>query len=978
MLKTSQILVLTIILCLISQAVFAGNLSRSLTGRVSQGEVADVDAIVFLQSDPVEIVSLQMAAKSIKGFKDRYALSYRSINSSSEASIRAFQDEVTESEVPVQLLKTFAMSRAALVRVSVADLSALSRLESVEYIVEDTLLELVSPVGEPQLSSAVAGVEPNLAAINADKLWKMGITGVGRHVMSFDTGVDGAHPGLASRWRGLSTGDPSASWFDPFGTSFPEDNAGHGTHVMGLMGGVFEGDTVGVAPDVEWSCAAVVDRGAGFSQTISDILSAFDWAANPDGDPETTDDVPDAICHSWGIPKGVFAPCDNTFWQAIDNLEQLGVVNVFACGNEGPDPMSIRNPADRASSPLNAFSVGAVDHRIADFPVASFSSRGPANCDSTEIKPEVVAPGVLIKSLKPGGTTRIMSGTSMASPQVAGAVALLRQYNPDATVEQIKHALMMSARDIDAEGEDNNSGFGMLDLERAIDFMPSPEHAFIAYDGFDVEDGGNNIIEPNEEVELWVHVEISAYDVDGLYGVLESYNPDVEILVDSALFGSLPTGISTSNQQQPFVIRAAEIVCPGSRVTFRVDFFDESGEFLNNAYFEAVIGQNGSASAASITNGMLSVGSCNFGSVGLGNGAIVDMNQSGFMLDSIDYMPEFALVMASSDGNVSDAARSSTGHISDNDLLAVDGSSLEVEPAASWGDYDINGEYTDDLAETPMGLHVEQRVSLFNDLELETVAFVTYRITALNHWTSDVIVPGIVFDIDFPGESSGLDMYGVDELRGLVYYFNSALDSYVGVGFVSGSLRSAVSFANSFDSKAGLSDSVKSAAMWSTTVSSSPSKRADYSHLISTQPVTPSSDGYVEIAAVIVWAPTELELMNRFDAAYVRYNVTTAAGDVEEPIIPAGFELSQNYPNPFNPSTTIRYSVETAQDVELSIYNILGQKVHTLVNDHVAAGTHEAVWDGTDNSGAPAASGVYFYKLTTGSSSATRKMMLLK
>ena len=88
--------------------------------------------------------------------------------------------------------------------------------------------------------------------------------------------------------------------------------------------------------------------------------------------------------------------------------------------------------------------------------------------------------------------------------------------------------------------------------------------------------------------------------------------------------------------------------------------------------------------------------------------------------------------------------------------------------------------------------------------------------------------------------------------------------------------------------------------------------------------------------------------------------------------------LSQNYPNPFNPSTRVEYNLPVSQHTTITVYNVLGRKVATLVDDVRSAGTHQAVWDGRDQSGQVAASGVYFYRITAGDFIQTRKMTLLK
>lgn len=96
------------------------------------------------------------------------------------------------------------------------------------------------------------------------------------------------------------------------------------------------------------------------------------------------------------------------------------------------------------------------------------------------------------------------------------------------------------------------------------------------------------------------------------------------------------------------------------------------------------------------------------------------------------------------------------------------------------------------------------------------------------------------------------------------------------------------------------------------------------------------------------------------------------------PDVPTVYQLDQNYPNPFNPSTTIRFTVPVAGKVTLTVYNVAGQKIATLINGNVTAGSHTRVWNGKDNAGNQVASGVYFYKLTAEKFSATEKMILMK
>ena len=107
------------------------------------------------------------------------------------------------------------------------------------------------------------------------------------------------------------------------------------------------------------------------------------------------------------------------------------------------------------------------------------------------------------------------------------------------------------------------------------------------------------------------------------------------------------------------------------------------------------------------------------------------------------------------------------------------------------------------------------------------------------------------------------------------------------------------------------------------------------------------------------------------------YNATTAIDD-QGGIVPGKYELSQNYPNPFNPVTMIEYSIPMDERVSLSIYNIQGQLVRTLVNESMNAGTHQFYWNGTNSLGKSLGSGIYIYNVTTPSNSISKRMVLLK
>jgi len=358
-----------------------------------------------------------------------------------------------------------------------AALAALAGHPDVDVIEPDLVVELIAPVAEADLPAAKAGrgigITPGVVGVGARRVWdELGIRGEGALIGTLDTGVQGSHPALASRWRGLSTPWQHA-WLDLVGggTQFPTDFNSHGTHVTGTIAGLAADDTIGVAPAAEWIACNAIDQGAN-SGFDNDILAALAWFADPDGDPATVDDVPDVVQNSWGVNQNFsgYFECDSRWWGAIDACEAAGVVLTWSAGNEGPSSQTLRSPADRATTLFNCFSVGST---IATPPytISSFSSRGPAGPDcgpaENRVKPEIAAPGSEIYSAVPGGYG-YKSGTSMAGPHLAGVVALMRSANPDLEVDTIKQVLLETANDLGDPGEDNTYGHGFVDAYEAV------------------------------------------------------------------------------------------------------------------------------------------------------------------------------------------------------------------------------------------------------------------------------------------------------------------------------------------------------------------------------------------------------------------------------------------------------------------------------------------------------------------------------
>jgi len=335
----------------------------------------------------------------------------------------------------------------------------------------------VKPAAESASTEMPNGREVGLTAIGAPGLWNLGYTGKGRKAMLMDTGVWPDHPALRGKF--LGTRYPLSQVWLPYDYSTPRDkSSNHGTHVIGTVLGLDTAtrDTIGAAFDAYFIATDPIVTNIALVRDWTQLMAAFEWALDPDGDTSTTHDLPDVINNSWGRSNtGFDSLCGHPLiTTAMLAVEAAGIANVFSTGNDGPGLTTTIVPAQVIIDSLNLFSVGAIQAAAPGYPLAGFSSWGPSRCTTDSllsIKPEVSAPGLDVRSADGPTGYGLKSGTSMASPHVSGAVLLLKEAFPQLSGRQILHALYRSATDLGAPGEDNQYGRGLIHVPSAFQFL---------------------------------------------------------------------------------------------------------------------------------------------------------------------------------------------------------------------------------------------------------------------------------------------------------------------------------------------------------------------------------------------------------------------------------------------------------------------------------------------------------------------------
>lgn len=945
-------------------------LSDDLLASVETGQPDEVyDVLVSLGGDAATTGKLAATAPDLASRYRAVAGQLRSRASRSQITI---SKDVAAARLGSQthILKTYWIADIMHVRTDRAGLLALAERDDVVAITKNAQVDLIEPVASGDIGSVYHAAEANLDAVGARAVWAAGYTGKGRLIASIDTGVDGDHDMLESSWRGRF-GDTAASWFDPFHAPAPSDSNGHGTHVMGIMVGHTNTDTIGVAPGADWINAAVVDRGKSLGSTIADILSALEWVVDPDGNPATTDDVPDVVCNSWGISQQIINPCDPIFFDAIDNVEAMGIVCVFAAGNEGPNSSSIRNPADHASSPTTAFSVGAVDATLPTLPVPSFSSRGPSACDGVSIKPEIAAPGVAIYSSYKNNTYKTMNGTSMAAPFVAASVAILRQMNPNLTPEEIKEILLDAAVDLGTPGDDNSYGHGLLDLPEALASVPVPARPELLLQSYYVDKDGDEVLTPGETSTLAVTVSGSSADAHNLYGRLRPLSASVSVDVDSVYFGDLIEGATIQNDNDPFVMSVASSATIGDTLWVELalagdpllgDWTDTLGLACGlpvGADVETLVGTGGSISLT------------NFGHIGVGTPGALAAGGAGWStaLSSDNLLYEGAIFVASEAGGFADATRGSS-----LDFAPVTNVITTVEPD---GDTYGSGTFDDSRAAQPVGVSVSQKVTMYGNASVGQYAVVEFELTNPGAQTLQNVSLGFLLDVDLR-DGAAIAERAVPLTQELGFYNETANGSVVaGAATLSDYVQHIEYYSNPTGAKLPLDETQKRDAL--SGVANQPTGGyGDAFAIISTAPLDLGPQETVSFAVVLIAANSPATFAAAVGDARDKWLHFTDVNDGSgSGLVPRTY-LDQNYPNPFNPETVIAFNLPQAGTARLDIYNILGQHVRTLINGWNPVGRHTVVWDGSDDAGRQVPSGVYLYRLQTGHESTARKMILLR
>jgi hypothetical protein len=1001
----------------------AAKLDPFLSARLARAPQETVPVLLRLRPPPAA-EALRVPGPGERLPRDaRHVQAVRALRANAARAQSGLMDALRKAEARgaasgIEPLWIANMVRADVAPDLIAELAVRPDVERV-YLDRVVYLEEPAPSADASAEPAPAGAaSAALEVVQVPGAWDRGFTGQGLLMANLDSGVQGDHPQLATKWRGLRVPVEQA-WFDPFRNStFPVDDDpnlanGHGTATMGLLVGGER--SLGVAFDAEWIAANIFENNQSF---VSTILKGLQWATDPDGEPETLADVPDVVNASFGLSEvdslgqvqdtGL---CDDVFDDAIGAAEATGAILVFSAGNFfTADPGDITSPA---SSP-DAFAVGAVFN---DGQIAPFSGRGPSPCESgNRLKPNVVAPGVSVTSLDRRSGVQTVSGTSFSTP-IAGAVAgLVRQKDPALSPDEVEQILLDTATDLGASGADNTFGFGLVNATAALDATPG-SGPVLRLTGFERPltgaaakglspqgaPGSGFFLLPGENAfRARVTNPTGSPSPAGGTATLASRSSLVTVLNGSV---DLPAISPGGDALLPFLVRVADDAPAGSDLGLSLEL--KPADVASTIPFTLVTGAPTAGQFATHDVNDILFTVTNFGALGFWLGVTDPTGREPTLIgeglhfpadDERNFLFHGSFLVGRSAQQVSDDLPYGNVAQSVNDFHTLPGESFRVLVPGPVAAQEIVGAYDDSYnVDAGLGVSVRQHSYAFSEDGRRDFVILTYEVANRTSATLTNLHFGLFADWDFLDDDGNPreTMTFVPDLRlgvvqgpagtptlGIVT-LNAAASSDISyrvvrlADFQPSTGGTEITEADKFDF---LSDGVRDPTV---------TTPQDLAHVLGLGPRMIAAGDSFQAAFAFVAGDNLAELRDAAVRARTTFEVAIQGNEPPPGGIPERLTLAAPFPNPLTSASaddvTIQFGIPAGElgpfeprSVRLLIVDARGRIVRTLTDESLAPGNHQLSWDGFDADGRAVPSGVYAVLIEAGSERELKKLVVVR
>ncbi len=750
-------------------------------------------------------------------------------------------------------------------------------------------------------------------------------------------GLDDDGDGFIDNYQGWDfVGNSAATMTADNNPDVTSDTTDHGVHVSGLASAVTDNGK-GVASIAFNAKLLIVKVGA--DNNARSIYRGYE------GIKYAADHGAKIINCSWGGPGG-----GQFGQQMIDYAVAKGCLIVAAAGNDNTETPDYPAAFDGV---LSVASLTSTDRK------SSFSNYG--------FTVDIAAPGSSILNTVNGNRYANYSGTSMASPLVASAAALVKAKYPSYTGLQIGEVLKVTADPIDAVNASfvGKLGQGRLNVLRAI-----TETAYsVNYQNLSINDQTNGSRAAGDVISLKFDLKNFLAPVSGLNVNITSNSAFVQVLDPNIAAGNLA---SLENKTNLAAVRVKILPnAPQNQdVIFKLTYTGNSGAYTASEQFTITVALD----YLNITANKISTTFTSNGRVGYSKADAV--NGLGFIYKDENMLYEGALIIASSAIQVSNNARETTTYSEDfaSQITAA-------KQAGTQAAFEANATFTDNNSTNPLKVSVKSTMLAFSQAPDDKYVIVQYEIFNKNTTALQGIYTGLFTDYDLDESSANATEYNASTKTAYVYAKKNTSYPYAGVKLLT-SLAPAAYYPLSYQIAGNfLADNnftkaekyqTLSSGIFANGLGQNTTNGNDVMFVTGTGPYNIPINGSIKVAYAFIAGDNLTDMLNTGTAAQTKYN-TLAIAVIPPVIIPTSFLLNQNYPNPAKDKTEISFSLTIKTVVTLTITDVSGKLITTLLNETRNAGQYNLTADVSKLQ-----TGIYLYNLKADGFKKTLKMIVVK
>lgn len=586
---------------------------------------------------------------------------------------------------------------------------------------------------------------------------------------------------------------------------------------------------------------------------------------------------------------------------------------------------------------------------------------------------DVCAPGEGIYATYPTSTYTFQSGTSMASPCAAGAAAIIKSFYPSYNALQVGEQLKVTCDNIypvNTATYANRLGYGRVNLFKALTITSSPS---VVSTSMAITDNNDDAFQANDTLRFRGNYTNYLANATNVTATLNSASPYVTVLDGSATLGPMATMATANNTADPFTVRILGTAPVNAVIIFRLILADAATGYSHTEYIPVSVNVDYVNIAINdVASTISSTGKLGYRADGQVGGLGFTYMGGGTLLY------EAGLMVGNSSTKVSDVVRG-TGATSDTDFSSLI-RAHQVVPAVE-SDFDVYGQFRDNTSASPLPVTVRHSAYAWTSAADRKYIMVKYAIVNTGASALSNVHAGIFADWDVDATTFGSNKASFDAANKMGYcWYTGASGLYVGTKLLTSSapvvhyaIDNVSGGAGGIDMFTGYDTGKKFTTLSTNRANAGVAgSGVDVANVVSSGPYSIPAGDSVIVAFALIAGDDLADIQASAAAAQIMWDGMSGTTAINND--PAAIEnVIAVYPNPTSDLSTIDINLAENQDVKLTVYNMVGQEIGTIVNGKLNAGTHRYTFDTSSLS-----NGMYYYQLNAGAKKYTYKLMVAR